>query len=59
MRMGPQGPLSSPRVLHSEVRGTGMHRNLFVTLPERIAACCDAFLAIATIHIWAQRLLVG
>src|SRR4029434_79688 len=26
---------------------------------ERIAACFDAFLAIATIHIWMQRLLVG
>src|ERR671927_1577686 len=26
---------------------------------ERIAACFEAFLAIATIHIWMQRLLVG
>ena len=26
---------------------------------ERIAACCDAFLAVATIHIWIQRLIVG
>ena len=26
---------------------------------ERITACFDAFLAIATIHIWMQRLLVG
>ena len=26
---------------------------------ERIAACFDAFLAIATIPIWMQRLLVG
>ena len=26
---------------------------------ERIAACFDAFLAIATIHIWVQRLIVG
>jgi hypothetical protein len=25
----------------------------------RIAACFDAFLAIATIHIWMQKLLVG
>jgi IS5 family transposase len=26
---------------------------------ERLAACFDAFLAIATIHIWSQRLIVG
>jgi Transposase DDE domain len=26
---------------------------------ERIAACFDAFLAIATIHIWIRRLIVG
>jgi hypothetical protein len=26
---------------------------------ERIAACCNAFLAIAVIHIWSQRLIVG
>ena len=26
---------------------------------ERIAACFEAFLAIATIHIWIQRLIVG
>ena len=26
---------------------------------ERIAACLDAFLAIATIHIWVHRLIVG
>ena len=26
---------------------------------ERIAACFDAFLAIATIHIWIHRLIVG
>jgi hypothetical protein len=26
---------------------------------ERIAACFDAFLAIATVHIWIQRLIVG
>jgi Transposase DDE domain len=26
---------------------------------ERIAACFDAFLAIATIHIWIGRLIVG
>src|ERR687886_105984 len=26
---------------------------------ERIAACFDAFLAVATIHIWIQRLIVG
>ena len=26
---------------------------------ERIAACFDAFLALATIHIWVQRLIVG
>ena len=26
---------------------------------ERIAACCDAFLAIATIHIWVHKLIVG
>jgi hypothetical protein len=26
---------------------------------ERIAACVDAFLAIATIHIWIHRLIVG
>src|SRR5215471_18706445 len=26
---------------------------------ERIAACFDAFLAIATIHIWVHRLIVG
>ena len=26
---------------------------------ERLAACFDAFLAIATIHIWMQKLLVG
>jgi len=26
---------------------------------ERIAACFGAFLTIATIHIWMQRLLVG
>ena len=26
---------------------------------ERIAACFDAFLAVATIHIWMQRLIVG
>jgi hypothetical protein len=26
---------------------------------ERIAACCEAFLAIATIHIWIHRLIVG
>jgi Transposase DDE domain len=26
---------------------------------ERIAACFDAFLAIATIHIWVNRLIVG
>ena len=30
---GPQGRLSSPCVLHSSVLGTGMHSNLFVTLP--------------------------
>src|SRR6516164_14372 len=26
---------------------------------ERLAACFEAFLAIATIHIWIQRLIVG
>src|SRR5262245_45237254 len=26
---------------------------------ERMAACFDAFLAIATIHIWISRLIVG
>jgi Transposase DDE domain len=26
---------------------------------ERIAACFDAFLAIATIHIWIHKLIVG
>jgi hypothetical protein len=26
---------------------------------ERIAVCFEAFLAIATIHIWVQRLIVG
>ena len=26
---------------------------------ERIAACFDAFLAIATIHMWVHRLIVG
>ena len=26
---------------------------------ERIAACFDAFLAIATIHVWMHRLIVG
>jgi transposase len=26
---------------------------------ERIAACFDAFLAMATIHMWIQRLIVG
>jgi len=26
---------------------------------ERIAACCEAFLALATIHIWIHRLIVG
>src|SRR5947209_200933 len=26
---------------------------------ERIAACFEAFLAIATIHIWIHRLIVG
>jgi hypothetical protein len=26
---------------------------------ERMAACFDAFLAVATIHIWLQRLIVG
>ena len=26
---------------------------------ERIAACFDAFLAIATVHIWIHRLIVG
>jgi Transposase DDE domain len=26
---------------------------------ERIPACFDAFLAIATIHIWIRRLIVG
>jgi hypothetical protein len=26
---------------------------------ERIAACFEAFLAIATLHIWVQRLRVG
>ena len=26
---------------------------------ERIAACFEAFLAMATIHIWIQRLIVG
>src|SRR5262249_17522340 len=31
---GGQCPLSSPRVLHSEVLWTGMHSNLFVTLPR-------------------------
>jgi hypothetical protein len=26
---------------------------------ERLAACFEAFLAVATIHIWLQRLIVG
>jgi transposase len=26
---------------------------------ERLAACFEAFLAVATIHIWSQRLIVG
>ena len=26
---------------------------------ERIAACFDAFLAVATIHIWIHKLIVG
>ena len=26
---------------------------------ERLAACFEAFLVIATIHIWLQRLIVG
>jgi IS5 family transposase len=26
---------------------------------ERLAACFDAFLAVATIHIWVQKLIVG
>ena len=26
---------------------------------ERIAACFEAFLALATVHIWAHRLIVG
>jgi hypothetical protein len=26
---------------------------------ERLAACFDALLAIATIHIWVHRLIVG
>ena len=26
---------------------------------ERLAACFDAFLAIATVHIWTYRLIVG
>src|SRR5215813_12028877 len=30
---GPQCPLFSPRLLHSEVLWTGRHSNLFVTLP--------------------------
>ena len=32
---GSQGHLASPHVSPSEVRGTGMHRNLFVTLSMR------------------------
>ena len=31
----------------------------FVVRWERIAACFEAFLAIATIHIWIHRLIVG
>ena len=31
----------------------------FVVRWERMAACFDAFLAIATIHIWMHRLIVG
>jgi hypothetical protein len=30
-----------------------------VVRKERIAACFDAFLAMATIHLWIQRLIVG
>jgi hypothetical protein len=26
---------------------------------DRLAACCNAFLAMATIHIWIHRLIVG
>jgi hypothetical protein len=26
---------------------------------ERLAACFDAFLALATVHIWVHRLIVG
>jgi len=26
---------------------------------ERLAACCEAFLALATVHIWIHRLIVG
>jgi hypothetical protein len=26
---------------------------------ERITACFEAFLALATIHIWVHRLIVG
>jgi hypothetical protein len=26
---------------------------------ERIAACFEAFLALATVHIWVHRLIVG
>jgi len=26
---------------------------------ERMAACCEAFLALATVHIWIHRLIVG
>src|SRR5262245_13537876 len=34
---GGQCPGSSPRVSHAEGLGTGMHSNLFVTLPYRFA----------------------
>jgi Transposase DDE domain len=31
----------------------------FVVCWERLAACFDAFLALATVHIWVHRLIVG
>jgi hypothetical protein len=52
------GPLLEAVKVHPGQRGRPRKR-LLVVRWERIAACFDAFLAIATIHIWMQRLIVG
>ena len=53
---GARGGKGKGILLHSLTEGGGMP---LVVRWERIAACFEAFLALAMVHIWGHRLIMG